>query len=579
MKRLVVFVIFGALVAGFLRTDFAHAATITIDTTNMTNQADGNGVLNECSLPDALAAANTNAAVDGCTAGDPATAAVDVVVIPSGTYDVSQMLNPTLVNLTESITIQGSGVGLTTISGAYISFEPISSVLMTATVHDLSMAGGSTIQAYTSSSSTMAANLDVHQLGLDGSDIYISQDGAQKLTATLSNIVGTNGSGLGMFNQAATNPGDTIVSNVRLDGGGSMGTAIRHMNSLANDRVYVKDSVITNYDTGILNAECTLGVVAIGSVYVTNSSIGGGNMRIGAENICGHLSVDSTTFQGISGAAILAQTNYMAKDGGFGTWTCHITQESSRIELTNNTFTAINVSSDSTAPAAIISLDSTLSPDCPSQSLTTDTTLLMQHNTFAGNTLDAFSDVAVMDGTALKGITMQNNAFEGNAVLGDFSVSGATAGINNVSTEVFAGPALLRSAFRQVGTFLLAPLVDNGGTAKIGYNQAGGHVLTFRPQWGSPLIDGASNVGIETDQRGQPRSLLRSYDVGSVEVTRGEVLGDGITVAALDAYLAAALPQLANTGVNVYLPIGIGVVMLAVGRVLWPRRTTRTVSF
>ncbi len=561
MKRLIGFLVFATLVVSGVRVDFAYAATIAVDTTNMTNQADGNGVSTECSLPDALAAANTNVAVDGCAAGDPATSAVDTVVIPAGLYDVSQMVTPTLPSVGESTTIQGAGADLTTIVAGSIIATPNSPVLTVLQIENLSLSSSSSVIVFMSSA-LAAASLNVHHIALNASQLIISHDGTYALTSTLNNIHGTNGASFYVSNQSATNPGDTTISNVTMDGTGGLGSAITHTSNLANDKVYVKDSVITDYKTGIFNAECPLSTISIGSIYVSNSSIGGGNMTIGAQNNCGHLSVDSTTFHDIQGAAIQAQTNYMGVDDIFGIQTCHAVQESSRIELTNNTFTSINVAGINGSPAAVISLDSTLNPSCPLQSLTTNTTVLLQHNTFAGNTLGVFSDLAIMDGTILKNITLQNNALEGSALTGDFSVSGATSATNNITTTAFSGPVFLRSAFRQVASFLLAPLVDNGGKAVIGYNQSGGYPLTLRPQWGSPLIDSAGDVGIETDQRGQARSLLRSYDIGAVEVTRGEVLGDGITAAQLDAYLRTNSPNLAATGINMYGVIGVAFVII-----------------
>ena len=61
----------------------AHAATITVNTTADELATDGN-----CSLREALQAANTDTAIDGCAKGSGA----DTVVVPAGSYDFSAAL-------------------------------------------------------------------------------------------------------------------------------------------------------------------------------------------------------------------------------------------------------------------------------------------------------------------------------------------------------------------------------------------------------------------------------------------------------------------------------------------------------
>lgn len=56
----------------------AHAATITVNTTTDENNTDG-----DCSLREAIIAANTDTAVDACPAGSGA----DTIVLAAGTYD------------------------------------------------------------------------------------------------------------------------------------------------------------------------------------------------------------------------------------------------------------------------------------------------------------------------------------------------------------------------------------------------------------------------------------------------------------------------------------------------------------
>jgi CSLREA domain-containing protein len=90
----------------------ARAATIIVDTTIDDNTINGN-----CSLREALAAANTNTSKDNCTAGSGA----DVIVVAvSGTLFITS----DLPQITESVTILGPGADLFTISGQ-LQYRPL----------------------------------------------------------------------------------------------------------------------------------------------------------------------------------------------------------------------------------------------------------------------------------------------------------------------------------------------------------------------------------------------------------------------------------------------------------------------
>src|SRR5512140_1064461 len=94
----------------------AFAASITVNTT-----ADENGTGANCSLREAITAANTNAAFGGCAAGSPG---ADTITLPAGTYQLTianaggtnEDHNATGdLDVLESLTIQGAGAGTTII--------------------------------------------------------------------------------------------------------------------------------------------------------------------------------------------------------------------------------------------------------------------------------------------------------------------------------------------------------------------------------------------------------------------------------------------------------------------------------
>lgn len=95
-----------------------YAATITVDTTDDELNLDA-----DCSLREAIQAANTNATVSGCDAGS--AAVVDVNQVPAGTYTLDLIGTGDDANaqgdldILQSVTINGAGSGVTIIENGY----------------------------------------------------------------------------------------------------------------------------------------------------------------------------------------------------------------------------------------------------------------------------------------------------------------------------------------------------------------------------------------------------------------------------------------------------------------------------
>jgi CSLREA domain-containing protein len=112
----------------------AHAATITVNTTNDELNSDG-----DCSLREAIQAANTDATVDACTTGSGA----DTITLPAGTYTLSlagasEDANATGdLDITSVITIDGADAASTTIDGGGLD-----------RVLDVRPSGGATLEMY-----------------------------------------------------------------------------------------------------------------------------------------------------------------------------------------------------------------------------------------------------------------------------------------------------------------------------------------------------------------------------------------------------------------------------------------------
>jgi len=85
-----------------------HATTIAVTTTDDEINADG-----DCSLREAIKAANTNAAVDACAAGQ--SDQVDTITVPAGTYTLALAGNDDNdavgdLDIRDDVTITGPGV-------------------------------------------------------------------------------------------------------------------------------------------------------------------------------------------------------------------------------------------------------------------------------------------------------------------------------------------------------------------------------------------------------------------------------------------------------------------------------------
>ncbi len=112
----------GALILVFTRAHTVYAATITVDSTDQEVPFVVNG---NCTLGEAIVAADANIAIDGCAGGS---GVADTIIVPSGTYIVnaSGTTNDPFYDSSlafppiqfAAITIVGAGADQTIIQGA-----------------------------------------------------------------------------------------------------------------------------------------------------------------------------------------------------------------------------------------------------------------------------------------------------------------------------------------------------------------------------------------------------------------------------------------------------------------------------
>lgn len=463
-SRRIQLTLLGAFSAGIftlISTAPVSAATIVV------NDQTAAGSATTCSLSDALAAAETNTAVNGCTAGD-AYPTMDVISLGSGTY---AMVGSAFI--LETVAVTGTSVTSTTIDTTLGRMEiwPIHTSTQTHAYSFGNFSQTATLRLTTAGDSISV--LSLHDVAIGG--VNVSQSNTAHATTTVVNSqIGTDGVSV---NNQSSNPGDTTISSSRIAGNGSSSLGISYSNPNAAALFTLQNSVITGFLTGVINNECSAG--GNDSLHVTNSMIGGAGMRVGIADDCGHLVIRDSTFHNISGSALIAHTNHT--DG--------ITHFSSRVDATNTTFTAITPDGSTYGTPAIPLWPCALSgviTICTEQANPTATgsSLRLQHTTVAGNTLGAFAAIH-FEGTAnLCELTLQNNALEGTPVSGSYSAAPQTIADNLTTGSAQPGMANRTS-------FVLGALQDNGGTAPIGILGADGHVLTLRPLYGSPLINGA----------------------------------------------------------------------------------------
>ncbi len=550
MKRLIAFVMMSAITAMVAHVDIVSATTITVNTTSMTGIETGDGLPEECSIYDAVVAARSDTSTNGCPAGD-ANPEGDTILLPSGTFDGFN--KPVMSVSGDKIQIIGQGKtetilkDLTILNGGSFFFS----------LRDVELLRSRVTMTSTGSTSN---TLEVAEVKMTGGAISIRQNDTSTTTSLLRDIEGVKdtvnsiNSYINIFSHSP-NSGNTVVRNVTLAGQGGY-TGISYYSPYGTSDLIVENSVISGYGTGIFSNECTEYSEPVYSLHITNSSIGGGDMLTGVYAACGHVVVNDTIFHDIIGSALLVDTNYMSP-------AC-VTQYSSRVEVYNTTFTRISPSI--TAPG-VVYVEAVLDGCTGVQSQTSASSLIMRHNTFADNSLASFANIAVTNGAVIDGFVVQNNAFQGRALSGLFTSTSAPVVTHNLTTDTREP----EDGFHRVATLLLGALADNGGAALIGANGSGGHVLTMRPLWGSPLIDGAPDVGLTTDQRHQPRAQLRlnSYDIGAVEVSRQEVLGDGLVASQLDEYIngtATVVPAatLAKTGIDMAWPLASAALLVVI---------------
>jgi CSLREA domain-containing protein len=263
----------------------AYATTITVNTVQDELNADGN-----CSLREAIQAANTDSAVDGCAAGSGA----DTIVLAAGTYTLSIVgrdENASAsgdLDITSNLTVNGGAATSTIIDGAGLDRVFHIGPGVTAGISGMTIQNG---------------NLGAAGPGAGGG-VGIFNDSGSTLTLTditvSGNTGGTGGAGLTNSGTLLTLVNSTVSGNST---GGPGGGGI--LNGFGSTLSVVKSTISGNTSGaggGILNDG--------GTVIMTNSAVSG-NTVTGIEGGgiwqafpgTGSLTVNSSTIANNSAAS------------------------------------------------------------------------------------------------------------------------------------------------------------------------------------------------------------------------------------------------------------------------------------
>jgi CSLREA domain-containing protein len=271
-----------ALLAGAWPVPIARAATITV--TAVTDDLTNNG---NCTLREAIQAANTNLAVDACAAGD---GGLDTIQLAASTYTLSIAGGNENGNATGDLDVLiGGPMAIVGAGGTVIDGAGLDRVL------DVNASGNLTLSALTIRNGLATA--------VDGG-------GIRNLgTLTLSGVVVENntatdpGTGGGVASQGTlVISGGSILGNTAFEGGGvqvGVGTA-----TLSN--LLVAGNTGNNLGGGLHNAGGTLSLTNV-TVRGNNSGGDGGGLQADSTTTLTNVTISENTASGL-GSGVRATT-------------------------------------------------------------------------------------------------------------------------------------------------------------------------------------------------------------------------------------------------------------------------------
>jgi CSLREA domain-containing protein len=279
------FVLLASLIGSAALVTPVYAAGITVSTTNDELNNDG-----DCSLREAIQAANTLAAVDACTAGSGA----DTITVPAGTYTLTiagagENLNASGdLDILQDLTINGAGAGSTIIQAGSLGYPDFSPNGIDRVFH---VAGAYTV----SFSNVTIANGKC--ASCYGGGIYNDGGTLTVMNSTLSGNYGDVGGGIDN-NYGTLNLTKSTLSNNSSGFGGQGGGIFNYEGNLTATNSTFSGN-LANYGGGIINW---------GILTITNSTFAGNSAYTEGGAI----------YNGISGDILTLNNSILANSTGSG---------------------------------------------------------------------------------------------------------------------------------------------------------------------------------------------------------------------------------------------------------------------
>ena len=467
------------LLAGFGSQPQAYAATITVTTfaDNLTNNGD-------CSLREAIQAANTDTAIDACPAGSGA----DTLQLSAGTYGLSmgnlvgdEDANQTGdLDILSNLTLKGIDANTTEISTTVV----LDRVMQIPTGSTVTLTGISINNGHSSqhggainNSGTLTLNsVVVKKSTADGNGGGIFNDAGAVIIneSTINNNQAHHGAGI--FNKSGTVTLNTCVVNDNVTTGGGDGGGIYNDTTLIVNSCWIHDNQAVGGDgAGIYNTHtATIAGSTIADNYATVDG-NGGNIYSGYSGGISSLTMNNS-----------AVANGFAKGNGGGIYNNGV------LGLTNITITTNRANLGD----GIYNIGATLA-------------MSLTNTTIVSNTDSPFSSGEGIHNDGSAPITLKNTLVAYNGTLGDCSGPIASAGYNlEYNLPPHGNTCSLTATGDLTGTNPILGLFQNNG----------GNTNTYALLPGSPMINAGTNAGCPaTDQRGVSRPRGPSCDIGAYE--------------------------------------------------------------
>ncbi len=528
----------------------------------------------QCSLIEAIVNANDDAATHAdCPAGSGA----DVIMLPAGTYTLTQPDNSDsggngLPVITSAMTIYGHGA---TITRSTVPATPLFRIASVApggylTLDDLTISNGAVV-SYSAGGlrnwgTLTLNNCVVEGNSTDGNGGGISQGYGATLLMNNSVVQDNTGNRGGGISQGV---GSTLTINgstLRRNHAGNTGGAVYSFdsNAVLNDSFVLENTVAGAGDGGgILSSSTSSAVVTV--TLTLNHTVVTGNMAEGVGPSGGGVAVasnsaaplvltinDSTIAENRAqyGGGLVVSGNVPASDvraiinrstinDNLAADPAGASADGGGIEAYNSTVTLVNstVSGNSVGVAGYSSGGAIwiggYAGRLPSRVILINSTLSGNSAAGAGGGITSYQDSA----NASAVVSMVNSIVSGNAApaSGNCWAQGGTFASLGYNVEDADSCGFHQPTDHPNTDPLLGPLADNGGPTRT-------HALLP----GSPAIGAADNAVCATtpvnsaDQRGVGRPQAAACDVGAFEV---QVVPTAVTLHNLRADSGAAVPE------------------------------------